>query len=111
MTRDSGISNRLTPEDEARDRAEHPPQDAPPNTAGDAPGAVAGAFGAPDVSADGPDGLPGDVDDEAVAEEDELDDEEDELDEDDDEDDDEDEEDDDEEDDDDEADVEPTADA
>ena len=64
MTRDSGISNRLTPEDEARDRAEHPPQDAPPNTAGDAPGAVAGAFGAPD-------------DDEAVAEEDELDDEED----------------------------------
>lgn len=45
MTRESGISNRLTPEDERQDRQAHPPKDAPPNTAGDAPNAVAGAFG------------------------------------------------------------------
>jgi hypothetical protein len=72
MAPDSGISNRLTPAEEARDRAAHPPMDAPPHTVGDAPGAVAGAFGTEEIGVQGPDGLPAEVEDDASPDDDEL---------------------------------------
>lgn len=47
MPRDAGISNRLTPEDEARDRREHPPEPLGPPPAEDASGRSGGGDAVP----------------------------------------------------------------